>query len=132
MSISHAIWRRASPWSSSQRTCPDVEYFLCFTATLTSSRLSNPPLYSEYQEFLHDTIIGFREKDWTFKQIAEWFRDNGYETVTGKRFYAIHVFSILKKKRIRDERLNALPGDRNEITSPLWVEYVERKYINSD
>jgi hypothetical protein len=110
----------------------EVDYYLCFKARLTSARLSNPPPYSKYQEFLHDTIIGFREKDWTFKQIAEWFRDNGYETVTGKRFYATHVFSILKKKRLRDERLNALPEDRFEITSPLWVEYVERKYINSD
>ena len=108
----------------------EVEYYLCFTATLTSARLSNPAPYSRYQHFLHDTIVRFRDKDWTFKQIAKWFRDNGYETVTGKRFYANHVFSILKNKRLRDERLEALPEDRFEITSPLRIEYIERKLIN--
>ena len=108
----------------------EVEYYLCFTATLTSARLSNPAPYSRYQHFLHDKIVRFREKDWTFKQIAKWFRDNGYETVTGKRFYANHVFSILKNKRPKDERLEALPEDRFEITSPLRIEYIERKLIN--
>ena len=108
----------------------EVEYCLCFTATLTSCRLSKPAPYSKYQHFLHDTIVRFREKGWTFKRIAKWFRDNGYETVTGKRFYANHVSSILKNKRLRDKRLEALPEDRFEITSPLRIEYIERKLIN--
>ena len=108
----------------------EVENYLCFTATLTSCRLSKPAPYPEYQHFLHDTIVRFREKGWTFKRIAKWFRDNGYETATGKRFYANHVSSILKNKRLRDKRLEALPEDRFEITSPLRIEYIERKLIN--
>jgi hypothetical protein len=67
-----------------------------------------------------------------YRKIAQWLNENGYQTLRGKRFFNTHVFSILKKKRIRDERLNALPEDRFEITSPLRIEYVERKYINSD
>ena len=108
----------------------DVDYYLCFTGTLTSARLSLPPVYSEYQQFLHVTILEFREKGWTFKQIAKWFNENGYQTATGKRFYATHVFSILKKKRLRDKRLNSIPEDRFDI-GPLRIEYVERKLINS-
>ena len=57
-------------------------------------------------------------------------QDNGYKTVTGKRFYANHAFSIIKNKRLRDGRLDALPEDRFEISSPLRIEYVERKLIN--
>ena len=114
------------PWSSFQRTGSDVDYYLCFTATLTSSRLSNPAPYSEYQEFLHDKIVGFREKGWTFKQIAKWFRNNGYETVRGKRFYTTHVFSIIKNKRLRDLRISVIPEDQFEITSPLRIRYIGR------
>jgi len=63
-----------------------------------------------------------------YRKIAQWLNEHGYQTPHGKRFFNTHVFSILKKKRIRDERLNALPEDRFEITSPLQIEYVERKY----
>ena len=44
------------------------------------------------------------------------------------KYYANHVFSILKKKRLRDERLSSIREDSLEIGS-LRVEYVERKPI---
>ena len=119
-----------SPWNNFQRTGYNVDYYLCFTGTLRSSRLSLPSVYSEYQQFLHDTTVEFREKGWTFKQIAKWFNENGFKTVHGKKFFGTHVFSILKKKRQRDERLNSLPKDSLEI-GPLSIQYVERKLINS-
>tara|TARA_Y100001934_G_scaffold76508_1_gene95186 strand:+ start:260 stop:469 length:210 start_codon:yes stop_codon:yes gene_type:complete len=67
-----------------------------------------------------------------YRKIAEWLNKQGYKTVRGKKFFNTHVFSILKKKRIREERLNALPEDRFEITSPLRIEYIEKKYIHSE
>ena len=120
-----------SPWSSFQRTGSDVDYYLCFTATLTSSRLSNPAPYSDYQSELHDLIQRLHDKGMGYRKIAYWLNDNGYKTPRGKKFFNTHVFSILKKKRLREERLNSLPEDRFEITSPLRIEYVERKLINS-
>jgi len=108
----------------------EVDYYLCFTATLRSSRLSNPPPYSEYQEFLHDKIKELHDGGLGYRKIAQWLRENGYKTLTGKRFYNTHVFSILKKKRIRDERLNSLSEDRLDI-GKLSIHYVERKLINS-
>ena len=48
----------------------EVDYYPCFTATLRTSKLTLPPIYSDYQQFLHDTIVEFREKGWTFNQIA--------------------------------------------------------------
>ena len=73
----------------------------------------------------------FREQGWTFKKIAEWFNENGYKTVYGKKFYGKHVFSIPKKKQLRDERLSSIPEDRLEI-GPLSIQYVERKLIHSE
>ena len=41
------------------------------------------------------------------------------------------MWSIINKKRIRDERLSLIPEDRFEI-GPLRIEYVERKFLNSE
>ena len=40
-----------------------------------------------------------------YRKIAQWLREKGYKTPRGKRFFNTHVYSILKKKRLRDERL---------------------------
>ncbi len=83
--------------------------------------------YSEYQQFLHNTTTDFREMGWTFNQIAKWFNENGYQTVQGKKFFGTHVFSIMKKKRLRDKRLNQ-EVEREYKNFDLW--FIERKLIN--
>ena len=108
----------------------EFENHLCFTAILTSARLSKPAPYSDHQSKLHDLIQRLHDEGMGYRKIAEWLNEHGYKTVRGKGFFNTHVFSILKKKRIRDERLNALPEDRFEITSPLRIENVERKLLN--
>ena len=42
----------------------------------------------------------------TFIEIADEFNRKGYLSVRGKVFKGNHVHSIVKKKRIRDERFN--------------------------
>ena len=64
------------------------------------------PKYSQYQFFLYETITEQRKKGKTFDQIAEWLNKKGYLSVRGKKFRGAHVHSIVKKKRIRDERFN--------------------------
>ena len=95
-------------------------------ATLTSARLSNPPPYSDYQSELHDLIQRLHDEGMGYRKIAEWLNEHGYKTLRGRGFFNTHFFSILKKRRIRDEQLKALPEDRFELTSPLRVEYIER------
>ena len=36
--------------------------------------------YSEYQQFLYDTITDLREKGWNYRQIADWLNQNDYKT----------------------------------------------------
>ena len=85
--------------------------------------------YSPYQEFLHGKISDLRDKGWTFNQIADWLNENGYSTVRGKTFRGNHVHSIVKKKRIRDERL----GQRHEPhLSNFGLQFVDRTLINSN
>jgi hypothetical protein len=80
------------------------------------------PPYSEYQQFLIDTIHRLQSEGLGYRKIAQWFRDHGYETPRGKRFYGNHVYSMTKKHRLREERINQKP--KLEY-GPLSIFYVD-------
>ena len=82
---------------------------LCFDLNLSSQNLWTPK-YSHYQEFLYQTITDFREKGMNDVQIANWFNDNGYQTVRGLTFKNNHVHSIAKKRRVRLDILKTEPS----------------------
>lgn len=85
--------------------------FITFELTLRSTKLWIAP-YSEYQEFLYQTISQMRSEGFNFKEIADWLNDNGYKTTRGKSFRNAHTHSIIKKKKIREERLSReFPAD---------------------
>jgi DNA modification methylase len=82
-----------------------TEIYLIFHLKVRASHLWVAP-YNEYQQFLFDTITAFHSKGWNFQQIADWLNENNYLTPRGKRFRNTHAHSIVKKKGIRDVRLN--------------------------
>jgi len=83
--------------------------------------------YSDYQQFLYDTASDLREKGWYFETIADWMNENGYSTVRGKRFRGSHVHSIVKKKKIRDERSNR---EYKPEYSNFQVKFVDRTLVS--
>ena len=85
------------------------------------------PQYSEYQFFLYETIIELREKGKTFDQIAEWLNKKGYLSVRGKKFKGNHVHSIVKKKRLKDEKLEK---DYPEVWSDFSLEVFDKTLVN--
>ena len=87
----------------------------------------NIPNYSQYQYFLYETIIAHREKGKTFNQIAEWLNKKGYLSVRGKKFKGNHVHSIVKKKRLKDEKLER---EYPEIWSDFSLEVVDKTLVN--
>jgi len=42
----------------------------------------------------------------TFNQIADWLNEKGYKTPRKHIFKGTHAFSILKKRLLREERIN--------------------------
>ena len=79
-----------------------------FNYTTVSSRLWDTP-YSEYQQYLYDRVVDLRSLKVTpmsYLKIAELFKSEGLLTHSGKEFKATHVFSIYKKGKVREERLN--------------------------
>ena len=84
-------------------------------------------LYSEYQYFLYETISELRDKQMTFNQIAEELNNKGYLSARGKVFKGNHVHSIVKKKRIRDERFyKKYPEEWSDIS----FEVVDKSLVN--
>ena len=83
---------------------PNVDVFMTFEVKLTASHL-RPIHYSPYQYELWNICKELRDEGYTFPYIANWLNSNGYKTVRGKKFRNPHVHSILKKKRIADERM---------------------------
>ena len=86
------------------------------------------PKYSQYQFFLYETIIEQRERGKTFDQIAEWLNEKGYLSVPGKKFRGAHVHSIVKEKRLRDEKLER---DYPEEWSDFSLEVIDKTLVNS-
>ena len=83
--------------------------------------------YSAYQLFLYETITANREKGKTFEQIAEWLNKKGYLSVRGKKFRGNHVHSIVKKKRLKDEKLER---EYPEVRSDFSLEVVDKTLVN--
>ena len=82
-----------------------ITHYLVFTVTVTTNQLWSKP-YSDYQFFLHNKISELRKQGLGYRRISNILNEEGILTLRGKVFTNSHVHSILKKKNIREERLN--------------------------
>ena len=65
--------------------------------------------YSDYQKELSDSIIQMRDQEkMTFKGISETLTQKGCRSPRGFDLSPESAFSIYKKRKIRDDRLNTL------------------------
>ena len=112
---------------SNNQSYTDTEVFLTFRLSVRASHLWTAP-YSEYQQFLYDTISEFRQKEWNYTQIANWLNENNYKTPRGKKFQGSHAHSIVKKKRIREVRLTQRYPPK---LSNFGIRFVDRTLINT-
>ena len=99
---------------------------MCFTITQRTPHL-NVPQYSYYQFFLYETITAHREKGKTFDQIADLLNKKGYISVRGKKFKGNHLHSIVKKKRLKDEKLER---EYPEVRSDFSLEVVDNTLVH--
>ena len=76
---------------------------------------------------MYQTISEHQEKRKTFDQIAEWLNEKGYLSVRGKKFRGAHVHSIVKKKRLKDEKLER---KYPEQWSDFSLEVVDKTLVN--
>lgn len=82
---------------------PNIQVFLSFTIKITAPNLKKIR-YSSYQQKLWEIIKEKRDSGIGYRKISYWLNEHGYKTTRGRTFKNTHVFSILKKKKIADER----------------------------
>ena len=66
----------------------------------------NNYFYSEHQQYLFNTIKELHLKGLGYRKISNWFNERNIKTTRGSEFKGNYVFSIFKKGKIREERLN--------------------------
>ena len=84
--------------NDSHRNPQNTEVFLTFRLSVRATHLWVAP-YSQYQQFLYDTISDYRQKGWSYCQIVDWLNQNDYKTPRGKMFHGSHARSIVKNKK---------------------------------
>ena len=102
-----------------------VDAFFCFTTTIRLPILQLPH-YTEYQYFLYETISKLREKGMTFNQIADHLNKKKILSVIGKQFRGGHIHSIIKRKRVRDEKLKE---KYPEVRSDFYLDIYDKSII---
>ena len=87
----------------------ECKQYLCFSVEFSSFNLThrrNRQNWTDAQQETHDLIKSLHDGGMGYRKIAQWLNENGYTTSRGHEFKNTHVFSILKKKKLRDEMLN--------------------------
>ena len=102
-----------------------ADNFFCFTITIRRPIL-HMPHYTEYQYFLYETISKLREKGITFNQTADHLNKKKILSVRGKQFRGAHVHSIMKRKRMRDEKLER---EYPEVRSDFYMDIYDKSII---
>ena len=97
-----------------------------FDLTTRSSSL-NRQYYSDYQHILYNIISEKLDKGMNYKEIADWLNDNGYKTTRGKRFFNSSTHSIMKKKKISDDRYNRKYSSKMNNCS---IEITDKRLVN--
>ena len=85
-----------------------------FTINITTSKLTKTSHYSKRQQKLYDKIKKLKEVEGlSYRKISEKLEKLRYRSVrSGKILKPNYIFSIYKKGKIREERINRIFKDR--------------------
>jgi len=99
-----------------------IKWMLSFSLSIITTNLweSN---YSEYQQYLFNRICVYKESFVTpigYRKISKIFNEEGLKTPRNTEFSNSKVFSMYKKGKIREERINR--EDIVEVSVPIIEE----------
>ena len=104
-----------------------VDAFFWFTLTIRRPIL-HLPHYTKYQYFLYETLSELRKKGMSFNQIADHLNKKKILSVREKKFRGAHVHSIMKRKRVRDEKLKK---KYPEVRSGFYLDVYDKSILFS-
>lgn len=82
----------------------EVNYYLSVQLKIKTKALSLVYLNPDHQDLI-DHIMRLHEKGWIPKKISEHLNALGVNSWSGKQFYPELVFGIIRKARLKRERL---------------------------
>ena len=92
-------------WCRGGYSIKDTDLLFSFDLVTRSSSL-NQQYYTEYQHLLYDIITERLGEGMNYQEVADWLNDNGYKTLRGKKFRNNHTHSIMKKRKLSNERFS--------------------------
>ena len=103
--------------------------YLCFTITYRTNKLVHYQnnKYTKQQQENHDLIQSLREKGLGYRKISKILNNKGIKTSRGTTRTNTKVFSVLKRFREREERLELINREyepvwgKMEIKSKIWL-----------
>ena len=121
MWTSLGIWRSRSRWSNLAFTFEELQrsakYHFCFRISIKTKALSLVYLDPAHQALI-DRIMRLHKNGMNCRQIAAYLNEEEVTSWTGRRFYPELVFGVLRKARLKSERLtDAVVDLRCELVS---------------
>ena len=102
--------------------------FLIFSIEIQSNDLSYHQEYSKRQEIVYRLIKHLHIEGLGYRKISQRLNSWGIKTQRGKQWFNTSVSSVLKKKRLRDERVESI---RNQVFEPV-ISKMKVKYYTFD
>ena len=89
----------------SVQTGRSLSQYLCFNITIGSNELISHQAYSEHQTLNYEMIKSLHDSGMGYRKIAKYLNEKGIKTARGNTWVNTQVFSVLKKYRLRLERI---------------------------
>ena len=102
--------------------------YLCFTITYRTNQLVHyqNDKYSNQQKENHDLIKSLHDDGLGYRKISKILNDKGIKTSRGNTWTNTKVFSVLKKYKEREDRLELI----NREYEPVWGKMEIRSFRN--
>ena len=99
---------------------------LCFTTIIQSNDLVYLQEYSVRQNIIYILIRYLHEKrGMGYRKISTWLNRSGIKTQRGKKFSSGSVYSVLKRKSERDNRIKSIRKRKFKfILKDMRIEYI--------
>ena len=93
---------------SGENSEPKYSNYLCFVVSVQTNKLMSEYGgigYSDSQQETYDLIKSLHDGGMGYRKIAQYLNEQGIKTVRGNTWKNTQVFSVLKKYRARQERI---------------------------
>ncbi|MEJ6748930.1 MAG: hypothetical protein QNK60_03285 [Flavobacteriales bacterium] len=78
---------------------------LLFDIDIMETNLNFYPKYNSHQTYLFNKSIELQKSGLGYRKISKWFNENNILSIMEKEFKPNHVCSLLKKGKIRENRI---------------------------